>query len=103
MKTYCVYILASRSRVLYIGVTGDLEQRLAWHRSTTNTRSFSARYKVTKLVYVEEYAQVDDAIARETQMKTWRRAKKVRLIEDQNPEWEDLAPPIPPGSSLRSE
>jgi putative endonuclease len=103
MKAYCVYILASRSRVLYIGVTGDLDQRVAWHRSRANTRSFTARYHVTKLVYVEEYTRIEDAIARETQMKTWRRAKKVRLIEEQNPEWEDLAPPTHPGSSLRSE
>jgi putative endonuclease len=100
MKTYCVYILASRSRVLYIGVTGNLDQRVAWHRSGANTRSFTAQYNVTKLVYVEEYTRIEDAIAREKQMKTWRRAKKVRLIEEENPEWEDLAP-LPLPSSLR--
>jgi putative endonuclease len=95
MRVYYVYILASRSRVLYIGVTRDLQQRLAQHRSFTNPRSFTARYDVTKLVYSEEYTYVNDAIARETQLKTWRRAKKVELIEAENPNWEDLAPPIP--------
>lgn len=92
MKLYHVYILASRTRVLYTGVTGNLETRLAWHRSFANPNCFTAQYKVTRLVHVEEYTEVACAIAREKQIKAWRRAKKVRLIEATNPDWQDLAP-----------
>jgi putative endonuclease len=92
VKLYNVYILASRTRVLYTGITGDLETRLAWHRSFANPKCFTAQYKVTRLVHVEEYSEVTTAIAREKEIKGWRRAKKIRLIEATNPEWEDLAP-----------
>ena len=92
MKLYHVYILASRTRVLYTGVTGNLETRLAWHRSFANPKCFTAVYKVTRLVHLEEYTEVTLAIAREKEIKGWRRAKKVRLIAAGNPEWEDLAP-----------
>src|ERR1051325_3032130 len=98
MKLYHVYILASRARVLYIGVTGAFEKRLAEHKSRHYPASFTSQYKVTKLVYFEEYTRVEDAIAREKQMKGWRRSKKVALIERTNPEWVDLAEPLPPGS-----
>ena len=96
-KLFYVYMLASRSRVLYIGITGNLENRLAWHRSGTNPKCFTARYRVTKLVYLEEYTDARQAIDRETQIKKWRRSKKVRLIEAGNPEWDDLAPPAQQG------
>jgi putative endonuclease len=96
VKFYYVYILASHSRAIYIGVTGDLDERLASHRSFEDPYSFTARYQVTKLVYVEEYTEVTEAISREKQMKGWRRAKKVMLIERDNPHWQDLAPPFPP-------
>ena len=99
---YYVYILASRRRALYIGVTNDLERRLYEHRSFEDARSFVAQYNITRLVYVEEYFDVAQAIAREKQLKGWRRAKKVRLIQSYNPHWDDLAPPNPPGPSLRS-
>jgi putative endonuclease len=99
---YYLYILASRSRVLYIGITGDLERRLWEHRCGANPRSFVCRYKATQLLYYEEYTDVRQAIAREKQLKSWRRAKKIRLIESINPDWHDLAPPALPGPSPRS-
>lgn len=92
MKLYYVYILSSLRRVLYIGITGDLEKRLAYHRSMENPLAFTARYAVTRLVHVEEFTEVNDAIAREKQLKGWRREKKVDLIEKGNPHWVDLAP-----------
>ncbi len=92
MKLYYVYILASVQRVLYIGVTGKLEQRISEHRAHTYPDSFTSRYRVTRLVYFEEYTRVDDAIAREKQLKAWRRSKKVALIESLNPDWDELAP-----------
>jgi putative endonuclease len=106
MKLYYVYILASLRRVLYIGITGDLENRLAYHRSFENPMSFTARYGVTRLVYFEDFTDVNQAIDREKQLKGWRRSKKVRIIESMNPDWVDLAPDfVPPthtGPSLRS-
>jgi len=102
MHLYYVYILASRNRALYIGVTRDLGKRLILHRSASNARSFTAQYRITKLVHFEEFTEVVQAIAREKQLKGWRRMKKVRLIEASNPEWLDLAPTALPGPSLRS-
>lgn len=102
MRFYYVYILASRNRVLYVGITRDLERRLWEHRSGDYPRSFVAQYRVTRLVYWEDFTDVRQAIAREKQLKSWRRSKKIRLIETMNPSWEDLAPPSLPGPSLRS-
>src|SRR5438874_211721 len=93
MKLYYVYSLASFRRVLYVGVTGNLETRLAYHRSGENMTAFTVRYWVTRLVYVEEFTDIVQAIAREKQLKGWRRSKKLRLIQGDNPDWEDLAPP----------
>ena len=102
MKPYHVYILASFHRVLYIGITGNLEKRLAYHRSLDNPNSFTARYAVTRLVHVEESTDPNQAIAREKQLKGWRREKKLRLVERTNPHWQDLAPSAHTGPSLRS-
>jgi len=102
MKLYHVYILASFRRVLYIGITGDLGKRLVYHREMVNPNAFTTRYAVTRLVYFEEFTEVDQAIAREKQLKGWRRSKKVALIQRGNPHWEDLAPPTHTGPSLRS-
>jgi putative endonuclease len=91
MKLYYVYILASITRVLYVGLTGDFEKRLAEHQAHFYPRSFTSQYNVTRLVYFEEYAEITDAIAREKQIKGWRRSKKVALIERMNPGWADLS------------
>src|SRR5213596_581657 len=90
MRVYCVYVMASRSRVLYTGVTNDLAWRVNEHKQGL-TPGFTSRYRITRLVYFEEFGAVRDAIAREKQLKGWVRARKVRLIEQRNPTWEDLA------------
>ena len=99
---YYVYVLASLHRTVYIGITSDLEERLVLHRSKRYPNSFTAQYNVTRLVHFEEYSEVRDAIAREKQLKGWRRSKKIRLIESFNPEWADLAPPVPQVPRSRS-
>jgi putative endonuclease len=90
VRAFYVYILASRSRVLYTGVTNDLARRVHEHKSNL-VAGFTSRYRITRLVHFEEFANVGDAIAREKQIKGWVRARKVRLIEENNPTWEDYA------------
>ena len=90
-KTYCVYIMASESGVLYIGVTNDLERRVIEHKKKM-VPGFSARYNVQKLVYFELFSNVNAAIAREKQLKGWLRKRKVALIESVNLHWNDLSP-----------
>ena len=105
MAQYFVYILASRSRTLYVGVTGDLIRRVYVHRQKLQP-SFTARYNVSRLVYYETTCDVRAAILREKQIKAWSRSKKVALIETMNPTWMDLSEDWYPGtadSSLRSE
>ena len=88
---YCVYILASRRNgTLYIGVTNSLHRRLAEHRTGIGSL-FVKKYGIHRLVYVESYAQVEEAIAREKQLKRWKRDWKIELIERDNPEWRDLS------------
>jgi len=79
--------------VLYIGVTNDLTRRVREHQSD-ETPGFTAHYRCHKLVYWEHYSQVEDAIAREKQLKGWSRKKKVALIESMNPRWVDLSEEI---------
>ena len=87
-----VYLLASqRNGTLYTGVTSDLVRRVAQHRSGSDS-GFTSTYGVTRLVYVEAHADIRDAIRREKQIKKWRRAWKLRLIEADNPAWRDLYP-----------
>ena len=88
-RNYYVYILASRSRTLYVGVTNDLERRLAQHRTGVGSR-FTRKYSVQRLVHIECVSNPRDAIAREKQIKRWSRAKKVALVEASNPQWADL-------------
>ena len=88
--TYYVNILASWTRVLYIGVTSDIEGRLYEHR-TADEKAFTGRYRVHRLVYIETYGWIDDAIAREKQLKGWRRSRKIAIIEAQNLSWDDLS------------
>jgi len=87
----CVYILASRPHgTLYIGVTSDLTGRLWQHRNDA-LAGFTARYGVHRLVRFEMFADMPSAIAREKQLKRWRRQWKINLIENENPHWADLA------------
>ncbi len=88
-KRYYVYIMASKSRTLYVGVTGFLMPRVLQHKSEDG--GFTQKYRVNRLVYYETFRYVNNAIARETEIKKWRREKKVALIESNNPTWEDLA------------
>ena len=91
-RSYYVYIMANtRFTTLYIGVTNDLTRRVHEHRQRTNLRSFTARYNVTQLVYMEECGDVTAAIAREKQLKSWSRARKEFLIDTMNPSHDDLA------------
>ena len=91
MGQYFVYILASqRNGTLYIGVTNDLRTRLEQHRIGLGSE-FVKKYAVHRLVYVEPYENAEDAIRREKQLKKWNREWKIRLIEQDNPEWLDRA------------
>ena len=90
MKTYWVYILASDSGVLYIGVTNDLAQRVAQHKAKV-TPGFTAKYNCDRLVWYEAFQNVHEAIAAEKRLKGWRRSKKVALIVERNPNWSDLS------------
>lgn len=100
MYTYYVYILTNVKRnVMYVGVTNDLGRRIAEHREGQGD-SFTRRYRVNTLVYAEEYQQIEEAIAREKQIKDWRRSKKNALVEAANPSWADLLEEKDP--SLRS-
>jgi putative endonuclease len=90
VREYHVYIMASRSGVLYIGVTNDLTRRVSEHQRKA-VPGFTARYRVSRLVHFESFDQVRDAIAREKQLKGWRREKKIALIEKANSAWRDLS------------
>lgn len=89
-KSFYVYILASYTQRLCNGLTSDLEGR-AWQHRTKANPGHTAKYNIDRLVYVEEFARADDAIARERQLKGWSRQKKVDLIVRGNPTWKDLA------------
>ncbi len=89
MKQYCVYILSSYTKVLYIGVTGNLQRRILEHKSKS-VDGFTKKYNVDKLVYFEQTENVMSALEREKQLKKWNRNKKKKLIEMNNLEWKDL-------------
>ncbi len=91
MANFYVYILASKpDGVLYIGLTNDLERRLREHKGKV-LKGFTKRYNVDTLVYFEEHDTYDEAFTRERRLKKWNRDWKIKLIEKQNPGWEDLA------------
>jgi putative endonuclease len=102
-KCPCVYILSSRPYgTLYIGVTSDLIARLWQHRNDA-TPGFTSQHRVHRLVRFEMFGDMAMAIAREKQLKNWRRQWKINLIESENPQWVDLAvgfglPPVAPRS-----
>jgi putative endonuclease len=89
-RCYYVYIMASKSHVICVGVTGFLMARVLRHRAGEGG-AFTRKYRVHRLVYFHGFQNVGDAIARETDIKKWRREKKVALILAENPTWEDLA------------
>lgn len=90
MKRFYVYLLASKKYgVLYIGVTSDLIRRVFEHKEGLY-EGFTKKYFIHHLVYFEEHATAEAAIIREKQLKKWNREWKVRLIEERNPEWNDL-------------
>ena len=104
MKDYVVYILSNSAATLYIGVTGNLDERLFQHDDRHDPKSFASRYNLHRLVFMETYPTARQAIDREKQLKGWSRAKKLKLIRELNPEWRDLSveypsplPPIPSG------
>jgi putative endonuclease len=104
MHAYYVYILTNVKRnVMYVGVTNNLENRIAEHRDGRGG-GFTRKYRLNTLVYAEEYQYVDEAIAREKEIKGWRRrSKKDALVETSNPTWADLLEPGTfKGPSLRS-
>jgi putative endonuclease len=87
---YYVYIMASHSRRLYIGITNDLIRRVYEHKQKL-VPSFTQRYNITSLVYFETTTDVNAALTREKQLKKWNRQKKIELIESTNPTWDDLS------------
>ena len=89
-RSYFVYILSSKTKRLYIGVTNDLQRRVAQHKRH-EVEGFTSRYNIDQLVYYEETDDVRDAISREKQLKGWMRIRKIQLVQDMNPGWEDLA------------
>ena len=90
MKQPCVYMLASQKNgTLYIGVTSNLLQRV-WQHKSGLVEGFTKRYGIKQLVWYEMHASMPEAIAREKALKEWRRAWKLKLIEERNPEWQDL-------------
>ena len=102
-RCYCVYIMASRSRTLYTGVTNHLGRRVYEHKRKL-IKGFTCRYNITRLVYYETATNIWDAISAEKRIRGWSRAKKVALIESMNPRWEDLSEgwyaeePVPPAT-----
>ncbi len=88
--SYFTYIMASRSRTLYVGVTGDLRKRVFEHKWKEHD-GLTARYNCDRLIWFESFQQVQKATEREKELKGWRRSKKVALIESMNPGWIDLS------------
>ena len=89
-RTYCVYIVTNRSRTLYVGVTNNLKRRV-WQHKQGHIKGFASRYHIDQLVCFELFGDVRAAIAREKQIKHWRREKKIGLITAENPNWRDLS------------
>ncbi len=89
---YYIYIMSNKTNTtLYVGVTGNLYGRVLYHQTMVNKNSFTSRYKIFKLVYYEEYNDINEAIAREKQIKGGSRQDKIQLISKSNPKWTDLS------------
>ena len=89
-RTYFVYIMTNKSRTLYTGVTNNLERRVYDHKNKL-LDGFTKRYNINRLTYFEEFGDIREAIAREKEIKRWRREKKIALIESLNPTRQDLS------------
>ena len=90
MKNYYVYIMTNRSGTLYIGVTNDLIRRIYEHKNKL-IPGFTTKYNIDRLVYYESTERIEAAIAYEKKLKGWNRKRKIDLIKNQNPKWEDLS------------
>jgi putative endonuclease len=91
MKTYYIYILASKRKgTLYIGITSNISRRI-WEHEEGLAEGFTKKYGVKRLVYVEQTGDVRTALEREKQLKKWNRAWKIRLVEENNPKWKDIS------------
>ena len=90
MKAYFIYILSSNTGTLYIGVTNDLWSRILTHKYG-ETPGFTNRYNICRLIYYEVFTDIEEAIAREKELKGWKRKRKLALIRSTNPKFEDLA------------
>ena len=90
MKTFYIYMMTSPSGTLYTGMTNDLLRRVYEHKHKM-IEGFTKKYNVTRLVYFEETTNVQTALAREKEIKKWRRSKKIGLIKSLNPKWKDLS------------
>ncbi|MDD3774175.1 MAG: GIY-YIG nuclease family protein [Patescibacteria group bacterium] len=89
-KTYWVYILTNKSNTLYVGITNNLQRRIYEHQNKL-VKGFTEKYKINKLVYCQEFASPEEAIAAEKKIKGWSRKKKMGLIKSINPEFKDLS------------
>lgn len=92
MKTYYVYILTNKNNtVLYTGFTDELERKIDKHKRKVNPKSFTSKYNYNKLIYFEEFENINDAFHRENQLKRYKREWKENLINNKNPDWNDLS------------
>lgn len=92
MKQYWVYILANKyNNVVYVGMTNDLKRRVLEHKTGKYSTAFTRRYNITKLVWYEQRADLQDALLHEKRVKRWRRPWKDEMITKLNPEWKDLS------------
>ena len=90
-KTYYIYLITNwNNKVLYIGVTNNLERRIYQHKNKL-IKGFTEKYNINKLVYFEQSSDINSAITREKEIKKWRREKKNSLIESTNKKWQDLS------------
>lgn len=93
MKNYFIYILSSKNKVLYVGMSDNLSRRIYEHKLGL-IEGFTKKYNVNRLVYYEVHLSVEDAVKREKQLKSWHRQWKINLIESVNKDWKDLYPDI---------
>ena len=90
MKTFYVYILASKTGTLYVGLTNNIKRRIYEHKQHI-VPGFTDKYDIDRLLYFETFRSSVSAIGREKQIKAWRREKKVQIIDSKNPEWKDIS------------